>query len=177
MLDGGFAARRVAAAPALEAFRGVEAVCSVSNCISQPADERIEPWLHNDFGWFNAMPDALQRVPDEVLPRLFAYRVHDEIFRKGHALPLEKPDNVSPDPIPATFATLGFDAVSRSTSTTLGFDCSPLSCNLMAAGYSANEHCLFATLDAARDAARRFSIDQPEPGDYYVVEVLERPLT
>jgi hypothetical protein len=37
-----------------------------------------------------------------------------------------------------------------------------------------NEHCLMKTLEAAVAAARRFSLEEPEPGPYYVVEVLER---
>ncbi len=48
-----------------------------------------------------------------------------------------------------------------------------LSCNSMAAEVSSNEFCLFDSLEAAIAAATRFSIEQPEPGDYYVVEVLE----
>ena len=38
-----------------------------------------------------------------------------------------------------------------------------------------NEHCLFATLQSAIAGAERFAAEQPEPGDYYVVEVLEGP--
>lgn len=173
MLDGGYAVRRVAAAPADEHFRGVREICSVSDCISRSPEQWINTWLHNDFGWFNAIADALQMVPEGTVHRLFAYRVHDEIFRKGEALPLEPGANVAPEPRPATFTTIGFDAVSRSKTTTRGFDCSPLACNSMAAECAANAHCLFATLDAAIGTARRFSIEQPEPGDYYVVEVLE----
>ncbi len=55
----------------------------------------------------------------------------------------------------------------------LGFECSPFSCNSMAGEMRANEYCLFDSLEAAIAGATRFSIEQPEPGDYYVVEVLE----
>ncbi len=57
--------------------------------------------------------------------------------------------------------------------TVLGFECSPLSCNEMAAEISANEFCLFRGLNAAIAGAQRFAAEQPEPGDYYVIEVLE----
>lgn len=60
-----------------------------------------------------------------------------------------------------------------SWSPVLGFECSPLSCNAMAAEMTANSHCLFRTLAEAVAAAALFSVGQPEPGDYYVVEVLE----
>jgi hypothetical protein len=43
----------------------------------------------------------------------------------------------------------------------------------MASEMPVNEHCLFPTLDAAIAGAVRFAAEQPEPGDYYVVEVLE----
>ena len=55
----------------------------------------------------------------------------------------------------------------------LGLECSPLSCNGLAAEFEINEFCLLPSLDQAVDAAERFSREQPEPGDYYVVEVLE----
>jgi hypothetical protein len=38
-----------------------------------------------------------------------------------------------------------------------------------------NEFCLFPSLDAALAGADAFSIEQPEPGDDYVVQVLEAP--
>jgi hypothetical protein len=34
---------------------------------------------------------------------------------------------------------------------------------------------LFSSFDAALAGADTFSVDQPEPGDYYVVHVLEAP--
>jgi hypothetical protein len=46
----------------------------------------------------------------------------------------------------------------------------------MAAELGANACCLFPSLDAAIAGACRFSIEQPEPGDYYIVEVLEGAL-
>ena len=55
----------------------------------------------------------------------------------------------------------------------LGFECSPLSCNSIAGEMGANEYCLFDLLEAAIAGAMRFKIEQPEPGDYYVVAVLE----
>jgi hypothetical protein len=83
------------------------------------------------------------------------------------------PSDVHPDPIPATFESLGYDSVNRSMARVLGFECSPLSCNRMATEMATNEYCLFASLDTALAGAARFSIEQPEPGDYYMLEVLE----
>jgi hypothetical protein len=83
------------------------------------------------------------------------------------------PPDAHPDPIPASFKSLGFDSVNKSMPSVLGFECSPLSCNSMAGEMGANEYCLFDSMEAAIAGATRFSIEQPEPGDYYVVEVLE----
>jgi hypothetical protein len=44
----------------------------------------------------------------------------------------------------------------------------------MAAELAVNEFCLFAELSDAIAEAERFAAEQPEPGDYYVVEVLEQ---
>jgi hypothetical protein len=54
----------------------------------------------------------------------------------------------------------------------LGFECSPLSCNSIAAEYPVNAHCLLDDLAMAVAAAEHFSIEQPEPGMYYIAEVL-----
>ena len=45
----------------------------------------------------------------------------------------------------------------------------------MASEFCVNRHCLLPTLEEANNAAARFSVEQPEPGDYYVAEVLEVP--
>ena len=45
--------------------------------------------------------------------------------------------------------------------TVLGFECSPLSCNEMAAEIGGNEFCLFPGLNAAIAGAERFAAEQP----------------
>jgi hypothetical protein len=45
----------------------------------------------------------------------------------------------------------------------------------LAAELDVNESCVLDSLDAALVGADAFSVDQPEPGDYYVVQVLEAP--
>ena len=54
----------------------------------------------------------------------------------------------------------------------LGFGCSPLSCNGMAESVAVNDFCLVDDIKTALAAARRFGIQQPEPGPYVIVEVL-----
>jgi len=86
--------------------------------------------------------------------------------------PWQCPADVRPEPVPSDFVCLGFDAVSRSAADVLGFECSPLSCNGLASDTATTDGCLFPTLDAAVGGARQFAREQPEPGDYYVLQVL-----
>jgi hypothetical protein len=99
--------------------------------------------------------------------------MYPDAFTASGRVALTLPANVQPDPIPLEFVSLGFDAISRCRPEILGFDCSPLSCNSMADQMPTNEHCLFSALEAAIAGAERFAREQPEPGSYFVVEVLE----
>ena len=155
----------------------VRDVCSVSQCLSPGADNWIASWRHNGLGWFNRVADAVDVVPSGQRGeyRLFAYRILPELFRGGGRATFAVPDDVKPEPLPAGFLSIGFDSASKLSAEGLSLECSPLSCNGLAAELPVNEHCLFPTIDAAIAGAERFALEQPEPGDYYVVEVLEGP--
>jgi hypothetical protein len=175
MIEGGYFPKRVASRPSYLNAPDVREVCSVSHCTSKAPDDWIEHWRHNELGWFNTVADALSVVPEAERPlyRLFAYRLEPFFFRQGQRVELAVLAHVHPDPIGPAFIERGFDATSKSIEGVLGFECSPLSCNDLAAEMAANAFCLFPTHDAALAGARRFSLEQPEPGDYYVVQVLE----
>jgi hypothetical protein len=175
MIEAGYFARRVKPKPEHLPAPDVREICSVSECISPGADHWIASWRHNSLGWFNRVADAAGVVPEDQRGeyRLFAYRIHPEVFHGRARAALEMPDDVRPEPLPAGFRSIGFDSASRSSASGLSLECSPLSCNGMASEMAVNEHCLFPTLDAAIAGAIRFALEQPEPGAYYVVEVLE----
>jgi hypothetical protein len=175
VIDGGYFARRVKPRPDHLDAPGVREICSVSECMSPGADDWIAAWRHNGLGWFNRVADALSVVPEEQRHefRVFAYRVHPEVFRAGKRIELSLPADVRPEPLPPGFSPIGFDSASKSSAEGLSLECSPLSCNGLAVELTVNEHCLFPSLDDAIAAAKRFAAEQPEPGDYYVVEVLE----
>jgi hypothetical protein len=178
VIDAGYFAKHVAPTPDWLNAPSVREICSASDCISPAPDGWVDYWLHNQFGWFNRVSDAIAVVPPDQRAafRLFAYRIYPQMFRSGAQLELVVPSDVHPDPIPATFEFLGFDSVNKFMESVLGFECSPLSCNSMATEMDTNEHCLFHSLEAAVAGATRFSIEQPEPGDYYVIEVRENRL-
>jgi hypothetical protein len=170
----GYFPKLIATRPEWLAEPTVEDVCSVSKCVSPGPDDWVDQWRHNLLGWFNTVTDARSVVPanDVSRYRLFAYRL-PSFYRQGHPEPVRLPRDVSAEPLPPGFVSLGFDVYSNSMDSILGPECSPLSCNSMASEFHVNRHCLLATLDEARDAAATFSVEHPEPGDYYVAEVLE----
>lgn len=177
MIFAGYFARRIEPRPDLLKASGVREICSVSECISSGAEGWISAWRHNGFGWFNSVADALGVVPEprQAEFRLFAYRIHPEVFRGRQRTAFTVPDDVRPEPLPDAFRSLGFDSASKSSEQAMSLECSPLSCNGLASELPVNEHCLFPTLEAALAGAARFAAEQPEPGEYYVVEVLEGP--
>ena len=175
MIDAGYFSKAVEPTPPGLDLPGVREICSVSRCFSEAPEGWLERWAHNSYGWFNSIKDAWEAVPEgrRGAFRLFAYRIAALRFRGGVAERTTVPQDVHPDPIPPSFVSLGYDAVSKFMDSVIEFECSPLSCNAMAPEFAVNEFCLLATEEAAMAAAKRFSVEQPEPGDYYVVEVLQ----
>ncbi len=154
----------------------VSEVCSVSECLNRGPENWIDRWLHNELGFFNTRADALAVVPPRARDfSLFAYRLLCTLARDGQPEGFPVPD-LPIEPLPDSFRSLGFDVVSKHPGDGhVLFECSPLSCNGMAAEIPVNAHCLFSSFEEAVVGAERFAAEQPEPGDYYVVEVLEVP--
>jgi hypothetical protein len=168
----GYFPKRVVARPAfLDDAPTVVDICSVSRCIAAPPTGWIDHWLHNELGFFDT-PDLAGEVigPAEDGFTVFAYRVGTVRFDEGRAEPWAWP-KIDPEDRPG-YRSLGFDVVGMSDLAGIGFEHSPLSCNGIAAEYPVNAHCLLDDLAVAIAAAEQFSIEQPEPGLYYVVEVL-----
>ncbi len=150
-------------------------ICSVSGCIATAPENWIQHWTHNELWVYDTVAAARAVIPagQEAQFALYAYRIVPTIFPEGVSNALEIP--VRPEPLAPGFSSLGFDVVSRSAGT--NFECSPLSCCDLAADWNANQFCLLPDLDTAVAAARRFSVEQPEPGPYVVIEVLRERRT
>lgn len=150
----------------------VKEICSVSNCINSGPNGWIDKWLHNELGFFNTRSDAMAVTMGDNSFKIFAYRLLASRFRDGNAerfaIAL-----FHVEPLPPSFVSLGFDTVSKSISSY--FECSPLSCNNMAAEAPVNRFCLLETLEEAMALAKRCSLGEGEPGPYYVLEVLREP--
>jgi hypothetical protein len=172
LVDVGYLPKKITPRPSWLEAPNVRLVCSVSCCIAGDPPDRLRDWNLNDFGFFDTVAAARGIVPadDADEYHVFAYRLYPRRFDEGMDEAVDMPE-LHVEPYPPSFGSLGFDAVSRSTSSF--FECSPLSCNNGARDLITNELCLFDTLDEAIAEARVFSIGNSwEPGPYYVLEVL-----
>jgi hypothetical protein len=171
---GGFLPKRVETAPDWLHCPAVMDVCSISSCVSSLPENWIDHWLHNDVFLYDT-PELARRIMDASGPyTVFGYRLSLVCFVDGQAEPwVWQAPNAPPD-APPGYRSLGFDVFGKLLDWPgiAGFGHSPLSCNDMASQYPVNAHCLLDQRDAAYAAAQRFSIEQPEPGNYYVAEVL-----
>jgi hypothetical protein len=148
----------------------VDELCSVSHCLNAAPENWVEHWIHNDLGCFNTRQDALSILPPDASGfSLFAYRLLPVRYLKDQTEPFEVAAQ-SAEPLPSGFVSLGFDVVNKTFSAF--FECSPLSCNGMADDVAVNRFCLLATLDEAIAVAERCAREEPEPGPFYVIEVL-----
>lgn len=152
----------------------VERVCSVADCLATPPAGWVDRWDFNRAGCYSTEAAALAAVPEDLRGRfeVFAYWMVAEnvqnLFNPG--LP----------PLPAStelgsYTVIGYD-VAAPVPDSFGFDHSPLSCNQMAQEVAVNRYCLIDRLEDALDAARRFNAEQPEPGEYVVIQVASKGL-
>jgi hypothetical protein len=152
----------------------VEEICSVSDCIARGLDVRDDPAHANPLGLYHDPGSARGVVPAAARAdyALYAYRLWPVQFENGQEEPIEVWWDPPAGGMPDTFVRLGWDAVVGGNGHSFG--CSPLSCNSGADIVRCpelNRYCLVADEQAAIDLARSFSITQPEPGPYCVVEV------
>lgn len=158
-------------------------LASVSGCIAERAPDWVARWDFNRATCWNSEAEAWACVPEERRPQFaaFAYQMLPMLFDTSGEGRVVALDELFPQelpglpvkPVPSVYATLGYDVVVRDIALgTLGFGCSPLSCNGMAKEIPVNQFCLLDNLEAALATARRFGVEEPEPGPYVIVEVL-----
>jgi hypothetical protein len=147
----------------------VEEICSVSNCIARgfwSTDNPLDLYSDAGLGW------AVVPVEARAEFALYAYRLWPVQFENGRQEAIDLWWEPAVEPMRGTFVRLGWDAVVGGNG--YAFGCSPLSCNSGADIVHCpeiNRYCLVADEQAALALARSFSITQPEPGPYCVVEV------
>jgi hypothetical protein len=108
---------------------------------------------------------------------LYAYRMFPIRFASAADGPLEiSEDHLQPaEPLPEDYLSLGFDVVSRDCDNNT-FHYSPIECNGLYTTVAVNRYCLLDHLETAVQLARDWSVRPPEPGPYFIVDVLRKRL-
>lgn len=160
----------------------LQAIFAVSDCIAKGIAERAPVWERNGFHFF----DSIARLEDVAHAEGSSLEGMTVLYFEGIPEQVDEavPGNWSllrPDPRfetdvepPSVHELLGFDVVT-SWSDAWSFECSPLSCNGIAAEVSVNEHGLFASEDDARSALARGVFRNAEPGLRKIVAVHRVP--
>ena len=152
----------------------VEEICSVSNCIARQYGGTDDPASDKPLGLYATAALAWAAVPVEAraAAALYAYWLWPVQFEEGQEEAIDLWWEPAVGPMADTFVRLGWDAVVGGNGHSFG--CSPLSCNVGADIVRCpeiNRYSLVGDERAAMALARSFSITQPEPGPYCVVEV------
>lgn len=177
MVPAGYMAKRVASRPGwLKANRVVD-LFSVSGCISEDFDpEFIDRWRHNGFWLFNS-PTDVRGVAAEMNSslegtQLFFYEVYEYQYdeKEGEWLSFQPEASFETRVIPPVHPTLeGFDIVSHAAQSAK--ECSPLSCNGIAAELPVNEHCLLESFAQAKGFLEGGRFVNCEPGPFRIYAV------
>jgi len=157
-------------------------ICNVSECIAKAPPDWESRWDFNDACCYNSESEALATVPasDDGKYELFAYRMFPFEFVKVRRRTLDLPDAFDLDMCPVVpeldlsgFRVIGYD-VAGAPIGHLGFNCSPLSCNGMCGQFPVNRFCLIEDLETAFSVADEFGRIEPEPGPFYLYQVLRK---
>lgn len=176
MLPAGYMLKRVAARPDWLKVSGVDDIYSVSGCISADFVDYINYWRHNGFWLFDNPRIMTEIAAEEGIDlsglTLFYYEVFshafDESTRRWEPIAADPSFTTAVEPPPPT-PVAGYDVVTFSQGNSA--ECSPLSCNHLAANASVDRHCLFPGLDAAREALQAGLFDKSEPGPFRILAV------
>ena len=148
-------------------------VGSVTTCIAKGPDGWEDGGGYNYFRLYDSPTLAWSAVPAEVRPafELFAYRLSLVRFERGVEQLIEAWWEMPVEPLGPAFERIGWDAVVDGSAS---FGCSPLTCNGQTGRDGippVNRYCLVDTEAEGVELARIFSLSEPEPGPYCVVEV------
>ena len=175
MIPAGYMAKRVSLRSEwLKAERVVD-IYSVSNCVSPDFADYINYWKHNGY-WFFDSPEIIQELAREQLidlrgTSLFYYEVYGLEFHEYEKqwTPFQPASFTTEVREPDTKILEGYDVVTFSVGTNP--ECSPLSCNGLAAEVETNQYCLLTSLEQARDLLEQGRFKDSEPGPYRIFAV------
>jgi hypothetical protein len=177
MTPAGYMAKTVQTPPEFH-IDGVRDVYSVSSDMNPDVVDYIHYWKHNGY-WLFDSPEIIQALAQENQIQLegtslFYYEVYEKEFDGNNWLPYRPEESFTTNVVAPCEKTLeGFDVVTffaRSSP-----ECSPLSCNGMAAEIRTNEHCLLASFEDAYERVSAGAFNQAEPGPYRIFGVYSVP--
>jgi hypothetical protein len=172
----GYMYKRVSGVPVGLNVPRVSDVYSLSAHVSEDFADYIDYWRHNGY-WLFDSPAIIQALAKEHSIsldglKLFFYEAHELQFDDtlDAWVPFQAEatleTNIQP---PATCTLEGFDVATYSAGASP--ECSPLSCNGLAAEVPTNSHCLFPSFELAVRALEDGRFKNTEPGPYRVIGV------
>ena len=174
MIPAGYMAKRVVARPDWLPAERVSLIYSVSGCVSKNFADYINFWKHNGYWLFNSpqviIDVARENNVDLADTTLFFYEVHELQFNSGTWAPFEPEPSVGTNvSVPEAEALEGYDVVTFHGQTSP--ECSPLSCNSLAARVETNPRCLLQSFEHARTLLDNGTFNDSEPGPYRIFAV------
>jgi hypothetical protein len=175
MIPLGYMAKRVATRSEWLKAPHVSKIYSVSACISEDFGKWIDAWKHNGYWFFNS-PRLIEEVAaaqtiDLAGTTLFYYEGFETEYHPETGWMTYQPEPAFPVQVlpPASKTFCGFDVVTFHSSSTP--ECSPLSCNGLAAELKVNEFCLLPSLEETVSALEAGRFSNSEPGPYRIIAV------
>ncbi len=176
MIPAGYMAKRVATRPALKGAAALAGIYSVSPCLSENFADYINYWRHNGY-WLFDSPGVIaglakRHAIDLTGTTLFYYEVHEYEFEEetGRWAPFGPEPSFPLDvAMPGAARLEGYDVVSFTAGNAP--ECSPLSCNGLAAEIETNRHWLLSSLNEAKTLLETGRFVKCEPGPYRIFAV------
>ena len=169
-------AKHVVSRPEWLKAERVADIYSVSNCISNDFADYINYWKHNGF-WLFDSPEIIQKVAKEhcldlTNISLFYYEIHELEYDENEVSwkPFTPELSFTTQIIEPKIKNLeGYDVVTFYMRTSP--ECSPLSCNALAAEVETNQHCLLSSMEQAQHMLEQGKFKNTEPGPYRIFAV------
>jgi len=176
MIPAGYMAKRVSPKPEWIKADGIQDVLSVSGCISEYFADYISHWKHNGYWLFDSPAIIQQLAKDKQIDlagtTLFFYEVYEQGFheeaREWTTFDPETSFATNPS-MPGEKQLCGFDVVTFCAGTSP--ECSPLSCNALAATINTNNHCLLNSLEEAKQLLESGRFNNSEQGPFRIFAV------
>jgi hypothetical protein len=182
MIPAGYMAKRVIDKPdGLQADNVID-IYSVSDCMSKDFADYINYWKHNGY-WLFDSPAVIENLArdnsiDLTGTKLFYYEVYELEFHEDEkawhpfAPELSFTTNVM---VPKEKRLEGYDVATFSSGNAP--ECSPLSCNSLAAEIATNPHCLLDSFEEAKRLLESGSFNSSEPDPFRILAVysVQRP--